>query len=244
MAKLQKKVFSGLLILCAIAVFIACKPDPDPKIPTDRVVIKNIPAKMFRTDTNPSPPPPATAAENTFKVFVQLSNTMSPDTSFPGLGKASVSSGTLNAFGKYDVTIENLFDYNGNPWARDDWTYVSVIISPENVTNIFDMDMRAYMTAPSKTSSTVVLDWEALWPKTTMFSGYAGIDPVDNYIRLFNGRLEVDDDGGTAQQKREGVIRIDIRQGIAAGDDTDYIKGVTPIPLNSEISVSTLKYQN
>ena len=238
MARLHNRFFLGLMILCAIAAFSACKPDPDPKIPTARVVIKNIPATMFRTNEKP----PTLTAESTFKVFVQLSNTMTPDTSFPGLGKALVSSGTLNALGKYDVTIDVLRDYNGNPWVSDNWTYGSIIISPENVTDIFDMDMRALIGGPIETSSTVVFDWGTSMPKTNMFD-FSMIDPVDNYIRLFNGRLEVGQIG-TIIQNREGVIRIDIEQGIAAGDDTDYIKGDPPIPLNSTISKSTLKYQN
>ena len=222
MTVIQKKVFPVLLLLCVVLAMGACSPDSHPLIPTERIVIKNIPAEMFRTkdgyDNTKFP---------TFKVFVQLSNTQDPDTSSPGLGKATLTEGgKLEADGTYTVTIENLVDQDGNAWKTTNWAYESVIISRETVNDIFDIDIKVGMKGPSSSSSTVEFNWTSgLLGRITLLNMPNGID---NYIRIYDGKDKT--------IPKEGVIWLDYKEGEDSGNNINYIKGAvaTPVDLRKE----------
>ena len=155
---IQKKVLSGLIIICAVLVLGACSPEPDKTVPTEVMVITNIPANVLRTEKNSND----TVGRPTFKVYVQLSAGMTASAGYAAMGDVIVSPAEGSTV---TATITNFIGPDGNPWKGVNWANQCVVISPQTVDDIFDIDAKAGMSGPTA-SSTVVLDWNMMFPKT------------------------------------------------------------------------------
>ena len=172
MNSVLKKVLSCITILCAVLVLEACSPDADSTAKTEVIVIKNIPAIMFRTDSDQK-----IDGEPTYKVYVQLADSMDADKAHAILGEVDKTdtSRFKEADGRITATIEL-----ASPSSK--WLYHSVVIRPKEVKDIYDIDIKAGMSGPS-TSSTVVLDWKdplpRMMPKDFMNMGGKGTILVD-----------------------------------------------------------------
>jgi len=188
----QKIVISGLIIFCTVLMFASCSPDAQTAVPTNTIVIKNIPDVIFPTEANVADP----ISQPTYKVYVQLSKYMDADHGYTAKGEAKVAD-LVPENHKYTVTITDLKDPEGNPWSGADWLYESVVITPQVVNDIFDIDAKVGMIGPS-TSSTVTFYWNSLLFKTSMDLAPGG-NGIDSYKRLY----------GTNAHPYEGVILLD-----------------------------------
>ena len=195
----KKMAFPGLIILCAALVLGACAPDLDTAAPTEAIQIINIPAKIVNT-ASPTAISAYTGTElnngylfylndvnyegqrATYKVYVQLSAGMTASSGYAAMGEALIADGQKIG-DTYTVTITNLTDQNGNPFKGSNWAFESVLISPEKVDTIFDIDAKVGTIGPSL-SPTVVFDWNTLSPKKLM--------KIEDYKKLFGKELSSD----------------------------------------------------
>ena len=168
---LQKKFFSGLILLCIGLVFITCSPDPDPPVPTETIVIKGIPAKVNA------------GTADTHKVYVQLSSGTSAAGGYAALGSAKIAGLVPEADGTYTVTINNL---DGPGWNGTNWANECVVIRPLTVSGNGDIEVRVQRIGPG-TSPTVYLSWGGL------MNGLTFISPAD-YQKLYEDIVEHDTD--------------------------------------------------
>ena len=171
MNNIQRKVLSGLIILCAVLAFATCSPDPDPKVPTEAIVITSIPVEIQRTQIG------VTGSKATYKVYVQLSAGRTAGDSYVAKGEAVIDPTDITD-GKITITFDNLEDRDGNsPWSGTNWANICVVISPDTVADIFDIDAKVNLAGPSSSSSTVVFNWEGMMSKTFM--------GIENYKELY-----------------------------------------------------------
>ena len=196
----QKKVTAGLVILCAVLVLGACAPEPDSTAPTMSIIILNVPANVIRTGGTPGSAP-------LYKVYVQLSAGMTASAGYAALGDAKDGNLTLQSNGTYMATINNL---KGPGWLGTNWANQCVIICPDTVDDIYDIDAKVGMTGPT-TSSIVVFDWKALMSKQKM-----DMSPdkkgVENYKQLYgkagmkDGVVVTDSDIGGSKARADSSI--------------------------------------
>lgn len=189
MSIVLKRVFSGFVVLSLFFAVVACSPDPDTKVPTKTIVIKNIPAKIAKTNKNSTEDP-----ADLWKVYVQLSNGTNVTAKNVALGETKVSD-TERAEKSADETTYTvsidlyvpdpdeywiLHKDSDPPYQGTDWANVAVIISPRWVDDIFDIDARA-ASPGAGSDSTVVLDWKKMITRKgiILFSG------LDSYERLY-----------------------------------------------------------
>ena len=170
MGKIQKAIFSGLIIFCAAMVLGACSPDPDPTYSTDKIEIKNIPTKIPRSQKPKEGEPDTITYKDTFKVYIQLSTGINDDSGNVALGvyKIDPAIDKPQADGTYTITIDlykpdkveywKLDKTRDSRWSGTDWSSIAIVMSPEEVTDIFDIDAKAALSGPSDSSSTVTLD--------------------------------------------------------------------------------------
>ena len=214
MSVTQKKVFSALILLCAVLVFGACSPGSDPVVPTTTVIIKNIPATILNTKYDSIDE----AGLATFKVYVQLSSGITANAVSTAMGDVKVKDPEFAILSDdektYTVTIPVYRPINNTPPYEEDslahkpdldrpndsvkWSGVAVVISPEFVENIFDIDSKVGFSSPSS-NSTVTFDWKKLMSKKFM-DAQKGADGLDNYKRIYgkedwyDGVVVTDDD--------------------------------------------------
>ena len=202
----QKRYVSGLIISCIVLAMAACSPEPDSIVVTEKIEIRNIPAKIQNTASDDYASEKGitnTTKKDTIKVYVQISEGMKADDVSTAMGDVKVTDtkySTLSSDGKtYTVTIPLYKPKNNLPPTQegslahipdktrpndsDAWTGIAVVISPEIVNDIFEIDAKAYL-GGATTSSTVSFDWESLLSKKTM-AMQAGVDGLDNYKRLY-----------------------------------------------------------
>jgi len=154
MSLAQKKVLFGFAVLSLAFGLTTCSPEADSTAKTEFIVIKNIPATMYRTDSDEK-----TDGEPTYKVYVQLADSMDADKAHAFLGEVDRTNTSRfeEADGRITATIEL-----ATPTSK--WLYHSVVIRPKVVSNIYDIDIKAGKSGPTS-SSTVVLDWKDPLPK-------------------------------------------------------------------------------
>lgn len=184
----KEKVLFGVTILSVFCVMAACSPNPDTRVPTQTIVIKNIPATIYNTD-NREGSAEDIVGKPLFKVFVQLSNYSDANHDYSALGDVEVSGdeGKSGSGNTYTLAIDNFKDPHGESWSGTNWTYLSVVISPEDVDDvdgIFDIDIKAGIAGASD-SSTVSLDWNNLLPKINMKYYPNEETGIRNYKRLY-----------------------------------------------------------
>jgi hypothetical protein len=156
-------VFAILWIALVLALG-ACSPDTEPPKDTEAIRIINIPLTV-----NGKP---------VYKVYVQLSSGMTASAGYAAKGEAKLTAGQT------EVTITDLKDPDGKPWKGTNWANECVVISPETVDSIGDIDAHAGRIGPS--SPTVVFDWNNM----------LGKDIIDdaNYKALYQGIIVPDKD--------------------------------------------------
>jgi len=195
MATIQKRLIFSLVFIGMVLAFSACQPDPEEAVVTEKIIIENVPVNLFRTE--------AAVNDNTtktlFKVFAQLSDGFTPKAKDVALGYAVVSpTEAEKTAGKMTVTIEN--------WREDiksgDWAAAAIIISPDTVNDIFDIDLKTY-SGGAGDSSSVTFDWKEIMSKHSMVNlgGLVGIDKkqgMENIRRLYGEDTE---DG-----RKDGII--------------------------------------
>ena len=191
-----------MVVLSAALTMGACSPEPESTVPTKTIVIKNIPPKIKNTASQNYVDDHIgydnTKEKDTFKVYLQLSAGMTADAGYAAMGEALISEAEEATDGTYTVTI-NLEKPKGTPWSGDNWANESVIISPETVDDIFEIDVKVGMIGPSTSSSTVVFNWNGLLEKKKMELAPGG-NTIENYKRLY----------GNKSVANEGVIMNDI----------------------------------
>lgn len=208
MSLIQKKVFCILILLCTVLVLGACSPDPDPVVPTTTIVIKNIPASILNTKNGSTD----ITGKPTFKVYVQLSSGITADSVSTAMGDVEVTAADKSG-DWVTVTIPVYKPKNNRP-ATDSlteahkpdttkpndsttWSGVAVVISPEAVKDIFDIDCKVGY-GSSSSSSTVTFDWTTNLKTKTLMN--VGADGIDNYKRIYgkigfyDGVVVTDDD--------------------------------------------------
>jgi hypothetical protein len=171
----MRKTITNFLALAGslLCLFIlgACPPDAgsggddtNSSENTEAVVVKNIPPKVNGKDT--------------YKVYVQLSTGMSAAAGYVAKGEALISNtqATQESGNTYTVTITELKDPDGNPWKGSNNKSVNVVIRPQMVAGIDDMDAKGNMKSSSKT---LVLDW-----KNNLISVKSAISEED-YQKLY-----------------------------------------------------------
>ena len=194
---------SGLFILCMTLVLSACPPEVDSIIPLQTVVIKKIPLEICRTEVADT----SNTKHPTFRVYIQLSDGFTAKAKGIALGYATLGdpkSRLVEENGTYTAIITNL---EGDEWDGKTWATVAVIISPEFVEDIYDIDFKAGY-GGSSTTGTVNMSWkEKLLSKhaMVMFSGAkAG---MENLRRLYGEKGATDgtivnDDGIKGEKER------------------------------------------
>ena len=188
MVSIQKKGLCSLAILCAVLALGACSPDPDSLMPTDTVVIQNIPAVIASTATAASIVlyPGIQSENNLFKVYVQLSKGMDANAGSVAEGSYLVTPADITN-GKATVSIPLYVYGTDTPYSGTNWANIAVVISPQNVNYIFDIDCKVTMSQPSSSSSTVSFNWDKLLSKKLMapydFCSLYGNDEYPGVIR-------------------------------------------------------------
>ena len=193
----QKKAAAAMLIFCAVLFLGACSPDPETTVPTEQIVIKNIPLQVERTKIGED------TLEDTFKVYVQLSAGMSSASGYSAKGDAKADD-FVQSDSTITATIHNLKDKDGNNWKGKNWANLCVVISPETVIDIFDIDVKVGMKGPGS-SSTVVVDWELLWQKSLMDMA-PGADGISDYKLLYNDIVVEDPEIGGSKKVPPGDL--------------------------------------
>ncbi|MDR2053742.1 MAG: hypothetical protein LBP80_10035 [Treponema sp.] len=153
-------------LLCLLALN-ACPPEATPPEDTEAVRITNIPREVGANKKAP------------FKVYVQLSAGMDASAGYVAKGEAKLPSPETT-----EITIK-LKDQKDDDWTGSGFTNVCVLVSPETVNNIDDIDAKPQASATS--SKTLVLDWNNLMEERF-------INTLDKYslAKLYNG-IVVDD---------------------------------------------------
>jgi hypothetical protein len=168
----MRKTINNILVLAVsllcLLVLGACPPEATPAELAKEVKVINIPPTVGKNN------------KQSFKVYVQLSAGMDASAGYVAKGEAKLSSpGTTT-----EVTIK-LKDPDGNAWTGSDFSNVCVLISPETVDNIDDIDAKPKASVTS--SKTLILDWDDLWEEDTINT----LDPY-SLAKLYNG-IVVDD---------------------------------------------------
>ena len=184
------KILFGFTILCVALGMGACSPSPDTTLPTERIKITNIPAKIYRTEAALTTP----AQKDTFKVYVQFSKGMTAADGSVAMGEIEVDpekestdgTYTLSEDGStYTVTIDLFIPDTDIPYKSTSWSNIAVVISPEEVNDIFDIDAKAASKLlggmqTSSSSSTVTLAWGNMLSKKAIM-----LYSVEDYLRLY-----------------------------------------------------------
>jgi hypothetical protein len=146
--------------LCLLALS-ACPPDTSPSEDTEEVLVTNLPSTVGNNNKTP------------FKVYVQLSKGMNASAGYVAKGEAKLPSGQT------EVRIK-LKAKGGADWTGSDFSNACVLISPEIVDTIDDIDAKPK--AGATASKTLVLDWDSLLDETY-------INTLDKYslAKLYNG---------------------------------------------------------
>jgi hypothetical protein len=152
-------------LLC-LFILAACPPDAGSDTEssnTETVTITNIPDKVGENNKKP------------FKVYIQFSTGMDASAGYIAKGEAKLSSE-----GATEVTITNLKDASGNTWTDSGKFNVCVLIVPEYVDTIDDIDAKPQRSIQS--SQNLALNWDNLLSESMInFS-----DPY-SLAKLYNG---------------------------------------------------------
>jgi len=170
MGKIQSRILVSLIIISCALILGACSPDPDPKIPTNTIVITNIPARIINSKVDDDGEKPL------WKVYVQLSVGMTATAGAVAEGRHTLVSSDFSTDGKtatvtiplHEAAVPPDAPYSGELFSGTGWANIALVISPENVTNIFDVDARVSRSGPSSSSETVTFDWKRMWDKKMM----------------------------------------------------------------------------
>jgi hypothetical protein len=161
-------------LLC-LFILVACPPEADTSPPedTETVVVKNIPSTV-----NGKP---------TYKVYVQLSTGMSAAAGYVAKGEALIK-GTPTENNTYTVTITELKDPDGNPWKGSNNKSANVVIRPQEVSGIVDMEARGNLASSSKI---LTLDYEK---GLHLLKGKGGLIDIssEDYQKLYEDIVEAD----------------------------------------------------
>ena len=136
-SRVVKIAVIGLLVFC----FAACQPEAasDEDLSISEITIVNIPKQILVHNSNPE------IYNNTFKVYVNASNSQN-DTDPPATqGDMIITPGMLQANGTYTVVIPlmtpapnpaggNSYSPGNEPWSGTAG-YFSIMIAPQNVNN-------------------------------------------------------------------------------------------------------------
>ena len=173
-----------MLIPGMVLALVACQPDPDIVVPTTKFAIENIPVRMYRTEKD-TVKEAADLGQPVFKVFAQLSDGYTPSAKDVALWYA-VASPTANeiASGKMTVTLENWDEEKDANFNGKGYKALVIIISPQEVNDIYDVDFKAFMRSPT-TSSTVTLSWEGGINKHLMSLSGGEPQALENLRRLY-----------------------------------------------------------
>jgi hypothetical protein len=143
----MRKIITNSLVLAVsllcLLVLGACPPDTTPVEDTESVVVTNIPATV--------------GGKPTYKVYVQLSEGTSAAAGHVAEGTALISEAQPTG-NTYTITINALKDPNGNPWKGSNNKSANVVIRPQNVTSIEDIEAKGNMVSSSKT---LTLNWDS-----------------------------------------------------------------------------------
>ena len=209
----QKKLFSGLLFIVAVMVLGACT-EADPIVPTEYIVIKNIPRKIYQSfnpdakddeeniitfpyDTDYLIAPEL--KKDVFKVYFQLSDGTDEFASNPAEGELDIgtaaSEGLLTLTGdtftiKIPLVVpltkamndEGITTHERVSTAK--WSSIALIICPEPVDTIFDIDAKVDMKGPTSAPD-VEFDWNTMLNKDYMTIKVGPAKGLINYKQLY-----------------------------------------------------------
>ena len=207
MNSIQKKLVYVVVILSVVFAMGACT-EPDPIVPTERIVIKNIPREIYQSWNSAISFPYASEyligtneKKPVFKVYLQLSDAMDEFASNPAEGEMALetaeSEGLLKITGNtFTITIplttpltEARYD-GGNGITTHDlvstakWSNIALIICPDPVDTIFDIDAKMAIKGPTS-SPDVVFDWKKMYTKNYMTSFVTDELGTTNYKQLY-----------------------------------------------------------
>jgi hypothetical protein len=163
---------SAVSLLC-LFILGACPPEADSPENTEAVVVKNIPSMV-----NGKP---------TYKVYVQLSTGMSAAAGYVAKGEALIE-GAPTENNTYTVTITELKDPDGNLWKGSNNKSANVVIRPQEVSGIADMEARGNLVSSSKI---LTLDCEKGLYLLKGEGGLTDISPED-YQKLYEDIVKAD----------------------------------------------------
>jgi hypothetical protein len=169
---ITKTLALAVSLLCLLAL-AACPPDTSPTEDTETVVVTNIPKKVNGNDT--------------YKVYVQLSEGMSAAAGYVAKGEALISQAQTTG-DTYTVTITELKDPAGTPWKGSNNKSVNIIIRPSKVDSIDDIMSKGNLKSSSKTLN---LNWDNLILVTGEGSGFGAIGAAD-YNKLYEDIVVAD----------------------------------------------------
>jgi len=167
-----------------------CSPGSDSTVPTERIVITKVPVDIYRTVADEKDP---TYGNNQpiYKVYVQLSKYMTADAGSVAMGEAVVTPdpGAQTCTVSIPLFIPDTTIPNTVPYKGTNWSNIAVVISPQWVNDIYDIDAKVKGLSGPSSSSTVTYAWGDLWSKKTMLMSSDGIE---SYLRLYGEKAHED----------------------------------------------------
>jgi hypothetical protein len=165
---ITKSLVLAVSILCLL-VLGACPPDAGGGTEssgeeTKQVTITNIPATVGNGNKKP------------FKVYIQFSTGMDASAGYVAKGEAKLSSEEAT-----EVTITNLKNASGNTWADSGKFNVCVLIAPESVDSIDDIDAKPKLSV--QFSQNLALNWK----NDLLSEGMINFRDKYSLAKLYNG---------------------------------------------------------
>jgi len=214
MTLVRKAVICGLVFLVVILASGAGQHEGG-AVPTTTIEIINVPVTLFRTESGAGD----SAKKAVYKVYVQLSDGFTSKARDIALGSAVVNPlAAEKESGFMTVRISDWYSRDNN-YTGTNWAAAAILISPKEVDDIFDIDVKAYK-GSAGASATVTIDWKKLISKHTMVNlgGFVGISSeqgIENLRRLYG---EKDASDGIIVNDNDPVYGIKGQKKRATGD--------------------------
>jgi len=216
----------------------ACSPDADQMAPTETIVITNIPKMIKNTASEAfvkdNPTHDNTGEKATYKVHVLISEGITGDDTSVGVGDVIIEdttgdrvTATIRLYKPRDVKDESHKPDLSKPYSGTNWSAIAVVISPEYVKDIFDIDCKVSFGGPTD-SSVVSYNWADDLQSKKFMDLQKGVDGIDNFKRLYgkigwsDGVVVTDDD--IKKVPCDPCICIDDTCDCANGDPCDECK--------------------
>jgi hypothetical protein len=177
-----KTVINSLALVISVLCLLvlgACPPEADEVEDTETIKVTNIPLKVLETGLDP------------YKIYVQLAKTMKASDGYVAKGEKILTAGQTEV----TITGADIKDESGIPWTGSEYGYVNILISPEYVASIDEIDSRAGTASPAKT---LKLKWEGISLKSAVGLGFI---QLNDYHQLYKDIIIDDSDikGAKAQ---------------------------------------------